>query len=66
MSGGQGAPQAHTRLRPTALGLECSEVDYPAPDPLPGVAQKQGEHLGRLRPPCQSADEICNVPVLKK
>lgn len=48
MSGGQGAPQAHTRLRPTALGLECSEVDYPAPDPLPGVAQKQGEHLGRL------------------
>lgn len=27
MSGGQGAPQTHTRLCPTTLGFKCLEVD---------------------------------------
>lgn len=48
VSWGQGAPQTHARLHPTTLGLECLEVEPPASDPLPGVAQRQGEYLGRL------------------
>lgn len=47
-------------------GVGLLEVEPSAPTPLPGVAQRQGEHLGRLWPPCQSTGEICNVPVLKK